>query len=121
MVRLLEPIYEREFLPFSFGFRPDRSAHQAIKYLNEQSYAQKVAWVLEVNLRKFFDTVGQEHVRELVGRRAQDRVITRSIGKLLKAGVWEDGKVSYPGEGTPQGGVVSPILSNIYLHEVLDK
>ena len=121
VVMLLEPIYEREFLPFSFGFRPGRSAHQAIKYLYEQSHAQKVAWVLEVDLRKFFDTVGHEHVRELVGRRVQDGVITRLIGKWLKAGVWEDGKVSYPQEGTPQGGVVSPILSNIYLHEVLDK
>ena len=80
-----------------------------------------MAWVLEVDLRKFFDTVGREHVRELVGRRVQDGVITRLIGKWLKAGVWEDGKVSYPQEGTPQGGVVSPILSNIYLHEVLDK
>ena len=121
VVMLLEPIYEREFLPFSFGFRPGRSAHQALKYLREQCHKQKVEWVLEVDLRKFFDTVGHEHIRELLGRRVQDGVITRLIGKWLKAGVWEDGRVSYPQEGTPQGGVVSPIISNIYLHEVLDK
>ena len=118
---ILEPIYEQEFLPFSFGFRPGRSAHQALKYLREQCHAQKVEWILEVDLRKFFDTVGHRHIRELLGRRVQDGVITRLIGKWLKAGVWEDGKVSYPPEGVPQGGCVSPILSNIYLHEVLDK
>jgi RNA-directed DNA polymerase len=121
VVMLLEPIYELEFLPFSFGFRPGRSPHQALEYLREQCHAQKVEWVLEVDLRKFFDTVGHGHIRELLGRRVQDGVITRLIGKWLKAGVWEDGKVSHPQEGTPQGGVVSPIISNIYLHEVLDK
>jgi RNA-directed DNA polymerase len=118
---ILEPIYEREFLPFSFGFRPGRSPHQALKYLREQCHTQKVEWILEVDLRKFFDTVGHEHLRALLGRRVQDGVITRLIGKWLKAGVWEDGKVSHPPEGVPQGGVVSPIISNVYLHEVLDK
>jgi RNA-directed DNA polymerase len=121
VVMVLEPIYEQEFLPFSFGFRPGRSPHQALKYLREQCLTQNVEWILEVDLRKFFDTVGHEHLRALLSRRVQDGVITRLIGKWLKAGVWEDGKVSHPQEGTPQGGVVSPILSNIYLHEVLDK
>jgi len=118
---ILEPIYEQEFLPFSFGFRPGRSAHQALDYLREQCFGQKVQWVLEVDLRKFFDTVGHSQMRELLGRRVQDGVIVRLIAKWLKAGVWEKGQVSYPEEGTPQGGVISPILSNIYLHEVLDK
>jgi group II intron reverse transcriptase/maturase len=117
---ILEPIYEREFLPFSFGFRPGRSAHQALKYLREQCHATRVEWIQEVDLRKFFDTVGHEHIRALLGRRVQDGVITRLVGKWLKAGVWEDGKTSYPSEGVPQGGVISPILSNVYLHEVLD-
>ncbi len=118
---ILEPIYEQEFLPFSFGFRPGRSQHQALEYLREQCFAQKVQWILEVDLRKFFDTVGHRQMRELLSRRVQDGVLNRLIGKWLKAGVWEKGEVSYPKEGTPQGGVISPLLSNIYLHEVLDK
>ena len=118
---ILEPIYEQEFLPFSFGFRRGRSQHQALDYLRQQCFDQKVQWVLEVDLAKFFDTVDHRHMRELLSRRVQDGVITRLIAKWLKAGVWENGEVSYPEEGTPQGGVISPLLSNIYLHEVLDK
>jgi group II intron reverse transcriptase/maturase len=118
---ILEPIYEQEFLPFSFGFRPGRSPHQALNYLREQCFKKNVHWVLEVDLAKFFDTVDQRQAKELVGRRVQDGVINRLIAKWIKAGVWEKGQVSYPEEGTPQGGVISPILSNIYLHEVLDK
>ena len=118
---LLEPIYELEFLPFSFGFRPGRSPHQALEYLTGQCLASGVEWVLEVDLRKFFDTVDHRPMRELLGLRVQDGVITRLIGQWLKAGVWEKGTVSYPDVGTPQGGVISPLLSNIYLHEVLDK
>lgn len=118
---ILEPVYEQEFLPFSFGFRPGRSPHQALDYLRTQCFEQKVQWLLEVDLRKFFDTVDHRQMRELLSRRVQDGVLTRLIGKWLKAGVWEKGTVSYPEEGTPQGGVISPLLSNIYLHEVLDK
>lgn len=103
---ILEPIYEQEFLPFSFGFRPGRSQHQALEYLREQCFAQKVQWILEVDLRKFFDTVDHRQMQELIGRRVQDGVINRLIGKWLKAGVWEKGDVSYPEEGTPQGGVI---------------
>jgi RNA-directed DNA polymerase len=72
---ILEPIYEQEFLPFSFGFRPGRSQHQALDYLREQCFEQKVQWVLEVDLRKFFDTVGHREMQELLGRRVQDGVI----------------------------------------------
>lgn len=118
---VLEPIYEQEFLPFSFGFRPGRSQHQALDYLREQCFQQRVQWVLEVDLRKFFDMVDHRKMSELLGRRVGDGVIKRLIAKWLKAGVWEKGKVSYPDKGTPQGGVISPLLSNIYLHEVLDK
>ena len=118
---IIEPIYEQEFLPFSFGFRPGRSQHQALDYLREQCFEQRVQWVLEVDLRKFFDTVGHREMRELLGRRVQDGVINRLVAKWLKAGVLEKGNVSYPERGTPQGGVISPLLSNIYLHEVLDK
>jgi len=102
---ILEPIYEQEFLPFSFGFRPGRSQHQALDYLREECFKQKVQWVLEVDLAKFFDTVDHRQMRELLSRRVQDGVISRLIAKWLKAGVWEKGNVSYPDEGTPQGGV----------------
>ncbi len=118
---ILEPIYEQEFLPFSFGFRRGRSQHDALDYLREQCFARNVQWVLEVDLAKFFDTVDHRKMMELLRRRVRDGVITRLIAKWLKAGVMEDGNVSYPEEGTPQGGVISPLLSNIYLHEVLDK
>ena len=118
---ILEPVYEQEFLPFSFGFRPGRSQHQALDYLREACFKERVQWVLEVDLRKFFDTVDHRQVQELIGRRVQDGVIQRLIAKWLKAGVWEKGKVSHPEKGTPQGGVISPLISNVYLHEVLDK
>ena len=118
---ILEPIYEQEFLPFSFGFRRGRSQHDALEYLRQQCIDQKVKWVLEVDLAKFFDTVDHRQMREILSRRVRDGVIERLIAKWLKAGVMEDGNVSYPKEGTPQGGVISPLLSNIYLHEVLDK
>lgn len=118
---VLEPIYELDFQPFSFGFRPGRSPHQALGYLRAQCHAQETEWILEVDLRKFFDTVDHRQMQELLRHRVQDGVITRLVGKWLKAGVWEKGTVSYPEAGTPQGGVASPLLSNIYLHEVLDK
>ena len=118
---ILESIYEQEFLPFSFGFRRGRSQHEALDYLQAQCFEQKVEWVLEVDLAKFFDTVDHRKMGELLSRRVQDGVIKPLIAKWLKAGVLEKGEVSYPEEGTPQGGVISPLLSNIYLHEVLDK
>jgi RNA-directed DNA polymerase len=96
----------QEFLPFSFGFRPGRSQHQALEYLREQCFAQKVQWVLEVDLRKFFDTVDHRQMQEFLSRRVQDGGMNRLIGKWLKAGVWEKEEVSYPEEGTPQGGVI---------------
>ena len=113
---ILEPIYEQEFLPFSFGFRRGRSQHDALEYLRQQCIDQKVKWVLEVDLAKFFDTVDHRQMRELLNRRVRDGVIDRLIAKWLKAGVMENGNVSYPEEGTPQGGVISPLLSNIYLN-----
>jgi len=99
---ILEPIYEEEFYDFSFGFRPGRSAHQALGYLRNQCMEQEVQWVLEVDLRKYFDTVDHRYMRELLSRRVQDGVITRLVGKWLKAGVWEKGLVTYPESGTPQ-------------------
>ena len=82
--------------------------------------SQGIQWILEVDIRKYFDTLKKEWLRKFLDRRVRDGVIRRLIGKWLQAGVWEKGQLSYPEDGTPQGGVVSPLLSNIYLHEVLD-
>jgi group II intron reverse transcriptase/maturase len=112
---ILEPIYEQEFLPFSFGFRRGRSQHEALDYLQAQCFEQKVEWVLEVDLAKFFDTVDHRKMQELLSRRVQDGVINRLISKWLKAGVLEKGEVSYPEEGTPQGGVMTPRTQKITL------
>ena len=112
-------VYEQSFHDFSYGFRPGRSAHQALETLQNTAYRQG-GWVVEVDIRKFFDTVDHAHLRELLGRRIGDRVLLRLIGKWLNAGVLEGASLSHPDEGTPQGGVISPLLANIYLHEVLD-
>jgi RNA-directed DNA polymerase len=120
VVMLLEPIYEQDFKYFSYAFRPGRSAHEALACIWSQCMHQGTRWILEVDIRKYFDTLKKEWLREFLDRRVRDGVIRRLIDKWLKAGVWEKGQVSYPEDGTPQGGVISPLLSNIYLHEVLD-
>jgi group II intron reverse transcriptase/maturase len=120
VVMLLEPLYEQDFFDCSYGFRPDRSAHQALQALWQQTMAMKGGWILEVDIRKFFDTLDHQHLRELLQLRVRDGVILRLIGKWLNAGVLEDGAITTPEAGTPQGGVISPLLANIYLHYVLD-
>ena len=120
VVMLLEPIYEQDFLDCSYGFRPGRSAHQALKSFRDQTMHCRGGWVLEVDIRKFFDTLDHGHLRRFLQLRVRDGVLLRLIGKWLNAGVMEDGSVSYPDSGSPQGGVVSPLLSNIFLHYVLD-
>jgi RNA-directed DNA polymerase len=117
---LLEPVYETEFLDCSFGFRPGRSPHRALDAVRAAVTAMGGGWVLDVDVRKYFDTIPHQMLRDVIGLRIRDGVISRLIGKWLKAGVWEAGQVTYPEAGTPQGGVISPMLSNIYLHEVLD-
>jgi group II intron reverse transcriptase/maturase len=118
---LLEPLYEQDFLDCSYGFRPDRSAHQALQAVWEQTMGMATCWVLEVDIRKFFDTLAHAHLRDLLRRRVRDGVVVRLIGKWLHAGVLEDGVLTTPEAGTPQGGVISPLLANIYLHYVLDE
>jgi RNA-directed DNA polymerase len=120
IVMLLEPIFEQDFMPFSYGFRPKRSAQEALACIWSQCMNQGTEWILEVDIRKYFDTLKKEWLRKFLDRRVRDGVIRCLIGKWLAAGVWEKGQLSYPEDGTPQGGVVSPILSNLYLHEVLD-
>ncbi len=116
---VLEAVYEQEFHDCSHGFRPGRSAHGAMDVLYEATRAGG-GHVVELDLERFFDTLDRAKLRAMVERRVRDGVLLRLIGKWLKAGVLEDGRVSYPDEGTPQGGVISPLLANIYLHEVLD-
>lgn len=123
VVMLLEPIYEQDFLDCSYGFRPRRSAHQALASFRDQAMTgrPKGGWVLEVDIRKFFDNLDHQHLRQFLRLRVRDGVLLRLIDKWLKAGVMEDGNVSHPDSGTPQGGVVSPLLSNVFLHYVLDQ
>jgi len=118
---VLEAVYEQSFLDCSYGFRPKRSAHQALEVLQQTLMTTGGGWVLEVDIRKFFDTLDHRHVQEILRQRIRDGVIVRLIGKWLNAGVQEAGMLSYPEAGTPQGGVISPILANIYLHTVLDE
>jgi RNA-directed DNA polymerase len=117
---LLEPIFEQDFKPFSYGFRPGRSPHKALTWIWSQCMNQGIRWILEVDIRKYFDTLKKAWLRKFLDRRVRDGVIRRLIDKWLAAGVWEKGQISYPEDGTPQGGVISPLLSNVYLHEVLD-
>lgn len=120
VVMLLEPIYEQDFRDCSYGFRPRRSAHQALDHFRTQLMNNRGGYVLEVDIRKFFDNLDHGHLRTFLQLRVRDGVLLRLIGKWLKAGVMEDGSVSYPDAGSPQGGVVSPLLSNVFLHYVLD-
>jgi group II intron reverse transcriptase/maturase len=119
-VMALEPVYEQDFLDCSYGFRPGRSAHQALGSFWKQMMGMGGGWVVEVDIRKFFDTLDHGQLQEFVRQRVRDGVLLRLIGKWLNAGVMEDGAVSYPSTGSPQGGVISPLLANVYLHEVLD-
>lgn len=118
---LLEPIYEQDFYDFSYGFRPGRSPHDALEVLDKQLATSGGAWVLEVDIKGFFDNLNHEKLRDLLRQRVTDGVIVRLIGKWLNAGVLEYGVVTHPALGTPQGGVISPLLANIYLHEAVDK
>ena len=117
---VLEAVYEQEFRDCSYGFRPGRGAHDALQALWEQTMAMGGGWVLEADIEKFFDSVDHAQLREVLSQRVSDGVLTRLVGKWLKAGVMEEGRVRHPETGTPQGGVISPILANVYLHEVLD-
>ncbi len=117
---VLEAIYEQDFLDCSYGFRPGRSAHMALQDLWQATMATGGGWVLEVDIRKFFDHLDHGHLRDFLDRRVRDGVLRRAIDKWLKAGVLEDGCLRYPDSGTPQGGVISPLLANLYLHEVVD-
>ena len=118
---VLGAVYEQDFLSCSYGFRPGRSCHQALETLWRGIMGMGGKYVYEVDIRKFFDTLDHGHLRSFLDLRVRDGVIRRAIDKWLKAGVFEAGQLSYLDAGTPQGGVISPLLANVYLHEVLDK
>jgi group II intron reverse transcriptase/maturase len=118
---VLEAVYEQSFYDVSYGFRPGRSAHQALEAVQRACWKMGGGWVLEVDIKSFFDTLDHAHLRTMLSRRVRDGVILRLIGKWLNAGVMEGLVLSQPESGTPQGGVISPLLANIYLHEVLDQ
>ena len=105
---LLEPIYEQDFLDCSYGFRPGRSAHQALRDVQARLTEMGGGWALDVDLRKFFDTLDHRRLQEIVRQRISDGVVLRLIGKWLNAGVLEDGCITHPESGTPQGGVITP-------------
>lgn len=117
---LLEAVYEQDFMDCSYGFRPGRSAHQALQRVRDVLMEIHGGWVLELDIRKFFDTLKKDVLMEVIRRRVRDGVVLRMLGKWLRAGVMEDGEWTCPETGTPQGGVISPLLANIYLHEVID-
>ena len=117
---VLEAVYEQDFLPTSYGYRPEIGALHALRDLRQELMAMGGGWVLEADIRSFFDKMVHQHLRSFLDGRVRDGVIRRAIDKWLKAGVMEEGRIHFPEDGSPQGGVISPLLANIYLHEVLD-
>ena len=121
VVTILNQIYEEDFRGFSYGFRPGRSQHQALDALYVALKRKRVNWVLDIDIKGFFDNLDRKHLVEMIERRIADPRIVRLIQKWLNAGIIEDGVWSKTETGTPQGAVVSPILANVYLHYVLDQ
>src|ERR1051326_3549767 len=121
VVTVLNTIYEEDFRGFSYGFRPGRSQHMALDALYVAIKRKRVNWILDLDLKSFFDTISKEILVQLIEKRIADPRVLRLIQKWLKAGVIEDGVWSETEAGTPQGAVISPLLSNVYLHYVLDQ
>lgn len=117
---VLTAVYEQDFLDCSYGFRPGRSAHDALHAVREGIMSMNGGWVLDVDIQAFFDNLDHGKLREVLDQRVRDGVLRKMIDKWLKAGILEDGELTHPRGGTPQGGVVSPILANVYLHDALD-
>lgn len=117
---VLSVIYDVDFYDFSHGFRKGHSQHKALHELREQCLRLNIGWIVDADITGLFDNIDHSHLREIIKQRVNDGGILRLIGKWLNAGVMEEGTVTYPEKGTPQGGVISPLLSNIFLHRVLD-
>ena len=120
MSQILNVIYEPMFKNFSFGFRPNRSCHQAIAYLDKMIHREKVNYIVDLDIKGFFDNIDHEWLIKFIEYRIRDKVYIRYIKRFLKSGILEQGKLIKLELGTPQGGIISPILGNIYLHFVLD-
>ena len=120
LVRIMESVYEQDFIEDSYGFRPVRSCHNALKALSEAVENNPTNHIVEADIKGFFDNVNQEWLMKFLAHRIEDKRIQRMVKRFLKAGVSEDGSVTISDDGTPQGGVISPILANIYLHYSLD-
>jgi len=121
VVMILEAIVDHDFYEFSHGFRKGHSQHQALDELREKCRTLNINWIVDADVSGFFDNLGWGHLREFITQRVNDGGILRLIGKWLHAGVLEAGELTHPDKGTPQGGVVSPMVSNIFLHQVLDE
>jgi group II intron reverse transcriptase/maturase len=120
LVRILEAVYEQDFIGDSYGFRPHRSCHQALRALNVTIEKGLVSYIAEADIKGFYNNMDQSWIMEFLGHRIGDKLVLRMIKRFLKAGIMEDGELLVSDEGAPQGGSISPILSNIYLHYTLD-
>lgn len=121
VVMLMGAIYEQDFYGFSHGFREGHSAHQALQEIREQCMTMNIGWIVDADVSACFDSLDHSFIREIIKQRVNDGAILKLIGKWLNAGVMDGDTVSYPESGSPQGGVVSPMIANIYLHHVLDE
>jgi RNA-directed DNA polymerase len=117
---IIEAIYEPYFCDCSYGFRPGRSCHDALERLRKVVDRRRVGWVVEADIKAYFDAVNHAWLRKFLADRIADSTVLRLVGKWLRSGIMENGVVSKSEEGTPQGGPISPLLANIYLHYVLD-
>jgi group II intron reverse transcriptase/maturase len=118
---LLEAIYEQDFLDCSYGFRPGRSPHDALHELRERCMNEGIGWIVDADVSGYFDSIDRTCLREVLRKRVNDGRILRLIGKWLRAGVMDHGVLTHPETGVVQGGVISPVLANIFLHHVLDE
>jgi group II intron reverse transcriptase/maturase len=119
--RILTPVYEQVFYPSSFGFRQGKSQHQALEEIYRQVSFKGMRYIIDADMKNYFGSIDHQVLREMLDQKIKDGVIRRMIDKWLKAGILEEEQVRYPDEGTPQGSTVSPVLSNVYLHYVLDE
>src|ERR1700732_3214392 len=121
MVEVLNAIYEQDFLECSYGFRPGRGQHQALEEVGRIICTRPIGWILEIDIRSYFDSIVRSALVEMIEKRVTDGSVLRLIGKWIKVGVIEDGRLLVSETGTGQGQPISPLLANVYLHHVLDK
>ncbi len=121
LTEVLTAIYEQDFLPCSYGFRPNRSAHDALRAVDRMAFREGIGWILEADITAYFDSLDRSKLRQMLRERVADGSLLRLIGKCLHVGVLDGEEFSKPDEGTVQGSIISPLLGNVYLHYALDK